>query len=627
MVINPWKISRRCSVDGWSVPPVHEPEQPGSEQSGRIDRLSWAEIRRLAMRHKKALWIANGVAVLATLCSVPIPLLLPLLVDEVLLGHGDSALKLMNRFLPDSLQTSVGYIGLMLLATVCLRLGALVFNVIQARLFARLSKDIVYRVRIRLIERLKRISLGEYESLGGGTVTTHLVTDLDTVDKFIGDTLSRFLVAMLTLAGTAGILVWMHWQLALLIMLFNPLVIYATVKLGKRVKHLKKQENDSTSRFTQALTETLDSIQEVRAGNRQGYFLGRLGLRAQEVRDYAIASQWKSDASSRASGLLFQFGIDIFRAAAMLTVLFSDLSIGQMLAVFSYLWFMIGPVEQLLNLQYAWYAAGGALTRINELLARADEPQYPGGVDPFAEQETVGIEIRGLSFAYGEENVLDQLNLTIAPGEKVAIVGASGGGKSTLVQLLLGLYTAQSGTIRFGGASLEEIGLETVRENVAVVLQHPALFNDTVRANLSMGRERSDEACWRALEIAQLAPTIRAFPDGLDSIVGRSGVRLSGGQRQRLAIARMVLSDPKVVILDEATSALDAATEYSLHQALSRFLHGRTTLIIAHRLSAVKQADRVLVFDGGSIAEEGDHQQLIADGGLYARLYGHLQHI
>lgn len=606
---------------------MHDPDQGGSDPSGRIDRLSWAEIRRLAVRHKKALWIANGVAVLATLCSVPIPLLLPLLVDEVLLGHGDTALAFMNRFLPDSLQTSVGYIGLMLLATVGLRLGALVFNVIQARLFARLSKDIVYRVRIRLIERLKRISLGEYESLGGGTVTTHLVTDLDTVDKFIGDTLSRFLVAMLTLAGTAGILVWMHWKLALLIMLFNPLVIYATVKLGKRVKHLKKQENDSTSRFTQALTETLDSIQEVRAGNRQGYFLGRLGLRAQEVRDYAIASQWKSDASSRASGLLFQFGIDIFRAAAMLTVLFSDLSIGQMLAVFSYLWFMIGPVEQLLNLQYAYYAAGGALTRINELLARADEPHYPGGVDPFAKQETVGIEIRGLSFAYGEENVLDRLNLTIAPGEKVAIVGASGGGKSTLVQLLLGLYTAQSGTIRFGGASLEEIGLETVRENVAVVLQHPALFNDTVRANLSMGRERSDEACWRALEIAQLAPTIRAFPDGLDSIVGRSGVRLSGGQRQRLAIARMVLSDPKVVILDEATSALDAATEYSLHQALSRFLQGRTTLIIAHRLSAVKQADRVLVFDGGSIAEEGDHQQLIADGGLYARLYGHLQHI
>ncbi|WP_406550160.1 ABC transporter ATP-binding protein [Pseudomonas viciae] len=592
-----------------------------------MDRLSWAEIRRLALKHKKALWIANGVAVLATLCSVPIPLLLPLLVDEVLLGHGDAALKVMNQALPTAWQSAAGYIGLMLLVTLVLRCGALLFNVLQARLFARLAKDIVYRIRIRLIERLKRISLGEYESLGSGTVAAHLVTDLDTLDKFVGETLSRFLVAMLTLVGTAGILLWMHWELALLILLFNPLVIYATVQLGKRVKHLKKLENDSTSRFTQALTETLDAIQEVRAGNRQGFFLGRLGARAKEVRDYAVSSQWKTDASNRASGLLFQFGIDIFRAAAMLTVLFSDLSIGQMLAVFSYLWFMIGPVEQLLNLQYAFYAAGGALSRINELLARADEPQYAGGVDPFKGRDTVGIDIQGLSFGYGEELVLNQLNLSILPGEKVAIVGASGGGKSTLVQLLLGLYTPQSGSIRFGGATQQEIGLETIRENVAVVLQHPALFNDTVRANLSMGRECSDEACWQALEIAQLDVTVRALPQGLESIVGRSGVRLSGGQRQRLAIARMVLADPRVVILDEATSALDAATEYNLHQALARFLSARTTLIIAHRLSAVKQADRVLVFDDGQIAEDGDHLQLIAEGGLYARLYGHLQQI
>src|SRR5471030_494676 len=456
---------RHCSAVGWSGQPVLE--QP-SISPQRTDRLSWAEIRRLALRHKKALWIANGVAVLATLCSVPIPLLLPLLVDEVLLGHGDSALKIMNRFLPEGLQKAVGYIGLMLLITLSLRVGALVFNVLQARLFARLAKDIVYRIRVRLIERLKRISLAEYESLGSGTVTTHLVTDLDTLDKFVGETLSRFLVAMLTLVGTASILFWMHWKLALLIMLFNPLVIYATVQLGKRVKHLKKLENDSTSRFTQALTETLDSIQEVRAGNRQGFFLGRLGQRAREVRDYAVNSQWKTDASNRASGLLFQFGIDIFRAAAMLTVLFSDLSIGQMLAVFSYLWFMIGPVEQLLNLQYAYYAAGGALSRINELLARADEPQYPGGVDPFQGRDTVGIDVQGLSFSYGDELVLDQMNLTIAPGEKVAIVGASGGGKSTLVQLLLGLYTPLAGTIRFGGSTQQEIGLETVRENVAV---------------------------------------------------------------------------------------------------------------------------------------------------------------
>lgn len=590
------------------------------------DQLSWAEIRRLALHHRKALIVANLIAVLATLCTVPIPLLLPLLVDEVLLRDGDTALRIMDNLLPANWETAAGYIGLMLCATLLLRLAALVFNVLQARLFAGLSKDIVYRIRIRLIERLKRIALNEYESLGGGTVAAHLVTDLETIDKFIGETLSRLLVAVLSILATAAILVWMNWKLALLILLFNPLVIYATVQLGKRVKHLKKIENDSTSRFTQALTETLDAIQEVRAGNRQGFFLGRLGLRAREVRDFAVASQWKTDASNRASGLLFQFGIDVFRAAAMLTVLFSDLSIGQMLAVFSYLWFMIGPVEQLLSLQYAFYAASGALTRINQLLARADEPQYAGGQDPFAGQQTVPIEVRGLRFSYQEEPVLEGLDLTIEAGEKVAIVGASGGGKSTLVQLLLGLYQPQAGQIRFGGVPIEDIGLGLVRDNVAVVLQHPALFNDTVRANLTMGRERDDEACWQALEIAQLAETIRALPSGLDSIVGRSGVRLSGGQRQRLAVARMVLAEPKVVILDEATSALDAATEYALHQGLNRFLENRTTLIIAHRLSAVKQADRVLVFDGGRIAEQGDHQQLIAEGGLYAKLYGHLQH-
>lgn len=590
-------------------------------------RLTWGEIRRLALLHRKSLWIANGVALLATLCTVPVPLLLPLLVDEVLLGHGGTALRWMDKVLPVEARIPVGYIGVMLVVSFSLRLGSLAFNVLQARQFARLSKDIVYRIRLRLIERLKRISLSEYESLGSGTVTTHLVTDLDTLDKFVGETLSKFLVAMLTLAGTASILLWMHWKLALLILLFNPLVIYATVQLGKRVKSLKKLENDSTSRFTQALTETLDAIQEIRAGNRQGFFLGRLGVRAREVRDYAINSQWKSDASSRASGLLFQFGIDIFRAAAMLTVLFSDLSIGQMLAVFSYLWFMITPVEQLLNLQYAYYAAGGALSRLNELLARADEPQYPGGSDPFAGRDTVGIQVRGLCFGYGEERVLDQLDLDIRPGEKVAIVGASGGGKSTLVQLLLGLYAPSAGAIRFGGIDVQNIGLDTLREHVAVVLQHPSLFNDSIRANLTLGRDRSDEACWQALQTAQLDATVRGLPQGLDSVVGRSGVRLSGGQRQRLAIARMILANPRVVILDEATSALDAATEYNLHQAMSHFLKGRTTLIIAHRLSAVKQADRVVVFDGGQVAEEGGHHELIAEGGLYAKLYGHLQQV
>jgi len=591
-----------------------------------LDRLSWAHIQRLALRHRKALLAANLIAVLATLCSVPIPLLMPLLVDEVILQQGDSVLHLMNRLLPDPWQTALAYVLLMLLVALLLRGTSLLLNVWQAKLFARLSKDIVYRIRLRLLARLERMALSEYESLGSGTVTAHLVTDLDTIDKFASETLSKFLVALLSLFGCAAILLWMHWQLALLILLFNPLVVFATVKLGKRVKHLKKLENDSTARFTQALAETLDAMAEIRASNRQGFFFTRLAYRAEQVRDFAVASLWKTDAATRASGLLFQFGIDAFRAAAILTVLFSNLSIGQMLAVFSYLWFMAAPVEQLLGLQYAFYAAGGALKRINELLGRTDEPRFTPVQDPFNGQTTVAIEVNNLTFAYRDEPVLTNFNLKIERGEKVALVGASGGGKSTLIQLLLGLYQPQAGSIRFDGVALEDIGLERLREQVAVVLQHPALFNDSIRANLSLGRPCTDDECWQALQIAQLAETVRALPQGLDSRIGISGVRLSGGQRQRLAIARMILAKPKVVILDEATSALDAQTEYDLHQALRGFLAGRTTLIVAHRLSAVKQADRVLVFDGGQIAQTGKHQQLIKQDGLYAKLYGQLQH-
>jgi ATP-binding cassette, subfamily C, bacterial len=174
----------------------------------------------------------------------------------------------------------------------------------------------------------------------------------------------------------------------------------------------------------------------------------------------------------------------------------------------------------------------------------------------------------------------------------------------------------------FNGIPVTEIGLDIVRDNVATVLQHPMLFNDTVRMNLSLGQTIADEKLWHALEVAQLFDSVRAMPDGLDTIVGRQGVRMSGGQRQRLAIARMVLTDPKIVILDEATSALDTETEAKLHQALRHFLKDRTTLIIAHRLSAVKQAERVFVFEDGRVIEEGAHQDLINNGGLYSRLYG-----
>jgi ATP-binding cassette subfamily C protein len=429
---------------------------------------------------------------------------------------------------------------------------------------------------------------------------------------------------VLTLLGVAAVLFWMNWQLALFILLLNPVVILFSTRLGKRVKDLKKFENRAFEVFQDALAETLDALTQIRAMNREKHYLARVREKAADIRLHAAAFAWKSDAMSRISFFVFLAGFDAFRAGAMLMVVFSDLSIGEMLAVFGYLWFMMTPVQELVNMQYGWFAANAALGRINALLGLRSEPQHAAQRDPFAGHATVGIALDHVSFAYADgETVLDDVSLRVAAGEKVALVGASGGGKSTLVQALLGLYPVKAGQIRYGDVPVSEIGWDAVREHVGVVLQHPVLFNDSVRANLALGREADDFTLWQALEIAQLKDIIAALPHGLDTVVGRQGVRLSGGQRQRLAIARMIVANPEIVILDEATSALDTGTERRLHQGLNGFLAGRTTLIIAHRLSAVKQADRILVFENGRVVEEGDHGELIDRGGLYHKLYHH----
>ncbi len=589
-------------------------------------QYTWQSVLSIVREHRTDLISAHIVAILAAVASVPIPLMMPLLVDEVLLHQPGRLVGWLNSQFPAAWQGPVLYISAVLALTLALRLTALILGVWQGRSFTLIAKDVVFRMREQMLQRLSRIAMSEYETLGSGAVASHFVKDLDAMDTFIGASVSKFLVALLSIIGTAIVLLWMHWQLALFILLLNPAVIYFTTLLGKRVKDLKKRENSAFELFQQALTETLDAIQQIRASNRERHYIALVIDRARGIRTDAAAFSWKSDAAGRLSFVVFLFGFDVFRAISMLMVVYSDLSIGQMMAVFGYLWFMMGPVQEILGIQYAFYAAKAALGRINRLLELKDEPHYPHRQDPFAGQHTVGVEVEDVHFSYGDTPVLNGVSLRIRPGEKVALVGASGGGKSTLVQVLLGLYPPDSGTVSFAGVPMTEIGMEVVRSHVATVLQHPALFNDTVRTNLTLGRELTDEDLWQALQVAQLADTVRELPSGLDTIVGRQGVRLSGGQRQRLAIARMVLSAPQVVILDEATSALDADTEARLHEALRGFLKKRTTLIIAHRLSAVKQADRAYVFDGGQIIEEGKHDDLIQGDGLYSRLYGQLQH-
>ena len=592
----------------------------------QVNQYDWAYIIRVAREHKRVLILANIVALLAVLATVPIPLLMPLLVDEVLLNKPASLVAFTNFLTPSHWHGPTLYILAILVITVLLRIIGLYLTVWQTRQFTIVSKDITYRIRHALLEKLQRISMSEYETLGSGSVSSHFVTDINAIDEFIGASISKALIAILSLIGITVILLLIHWQLALFILFMNPMVIYFTVILGKRVKSLKNKENTAYEIFQQSLVETLDGIQQIRASNREKHYLQRVIEKAQSIKQHSASFSWRSDAANRLSFGIFLIGFDVFRALSMLLVVFSNLSVGEMMAVFGYLWFMTSPVQEILNIQYAYFAANAALARINNLLKLKQEPQYPHNQNPFKDNKTVSIKIENIQFAYGDKDpVLNKVNLNIKAGEKIALVGASGGGKSTLVQVLLGMYPHQSGMIYFNNVPITDIGLDVVRDNVSTVLQHPAMFNESVRNNITLGIEGDDNAIWNALTIAQLDQVVRELPQQLETLIGHDGVKLSGGQLQRLAIARMLLSGPKVVILDEATSALDTHTEKHLHLALNEYLKDRTTLIIAHRLSAVKQADRVYVFEDGHIIEQGSHDELINNNGLYNRLYGQQQ--
>ncbi len=584
--------------------------------------FDWPRIARSIFSRRRQLLAANGLAVAAALTALPTPLILALMIDEVLLDEPGILVDTINVVSPAWLEGASWYLLAAFLATILLRFANLGFTVWETRLSARIAKNVIYSIRKTLLQHLERVSVAEYETVGSGTVASHLVSDVNAVDGFVSDIISRALVAVLVVFGTALILLWMHWQLGLLILLLNPFVIYLSIVFGRRVKRLKKAENNTYQKFQEAIAETLDAVQQIRAANREKFYIGKSIRRAVAVRRTSYQFHWKSEAAKRLSFLTFMFGFDLFRLVSMFMVVLSDLTIGEMIAVISYLWFMVSPVETLLDLQYDFHAADGALDRINGLLGKRLEPRYPSVKNPFQGRRAVGVSLENVRFAYGAEDyVLDGVSLDIAAGEKVSLVGASGSGKTTLVHVILGLYPVAEGELRFDGIPVQQIGLEVVRENVGTVLQQPSLFNDSLRMNLTMGRDISDARLWEALEVAQLKPIVERLDGGLEAIIGRNGVRLSGGQRQRLAVARLVLTDPKVVILDEATSALDAATEQRLHDALGEFLADRTTIIVSHRLSTVRQAQRALVVADGRIVQQGCHEDLILSGGQYSSLY------
>ncbi len=375
------------------------------------DTISRSWVIKQVKKHRPTLLFANAIAVIATLVSVPIPLLMPLMVDEVLLNKPASGLAMMNTILPTSMQNPTGYIALTLLLVVLMRSVSQALNILQSRQFTLVSKTITYQMRCKMIDKLGRISIRQYETKGSGGINAHLITDIETIDQFIGSTLSKFIISLLTVLGTAGVLLWLEWRLGLFILLVNPIVIYFSRKLGSKVKHLKKRENQAYGRFQNRLVETLDGIYQLRAANKEREFLNELKQQANQVRENADKYAWQSEAAGRVSFLLFLLGFELFRAVAMLMVVFSDLTIGQIFAVFGYLWFMLGPVQELLSIQFSWYSAKAAFHRINDLLALEEEPRPICKINPFTDNRQVDVEVSHVNFAYDSEKSSAQRSL------------------------------------------------------------------------------------------------------------------------------------------------------------------------------------------------------------------------
>jgi ATP-binding cassette subfamily C protein len=586
------------------------------QKKGKPLKCTIKDIFQQLLSYKKEVIQGNIIAIIATLLVVAIPLFIPILVDELLLAkdHGFISWISQNIFTSDT----KGYVLFVLIIILVLRVVSTLLSILQTKVFVSISKNITYKLRVSLLSHLKRVSLKEYEMMRVGAVTSKLVTDVETIDGFVSSTISKLIVAVLLLSFSAVVLLYIHWQLAIFILISNPIVVLFTVKLARNIGKLKKEENQAVELFQSSLTETLELFHQIRAANKEEYFFEQSRIKADELRTHAENYGYKSDRAMKFSYLVFLAGYEIFRAVSILAVAYSDLSVGLMLAVFSYLWVMVNPIQDIINFQYVLSTAKAACKRIESIYALEQEPDVLEKVNPFYGKEAVEIEVENLSFAYQKDKkILRNINLKIRQGAKVALVGASGSGKTTFANILVGFYPVEEGEIRYAGVANKNLKLSTIRENIHLILQHPKLFNDTMLFNLTLGKEYSRDKVQKALHIAQLDDVIARLDLGLDTLVGKDGIKLSGGQRQRVAIARMILSDPKVVIFDESTSALDVHTEVKLFDALNTFLSNKTVITIAHRLSTIKSAEFIYVLEDGEVVDSGSPKELLSKDESY----------
>lgn len=579
-----------------------------------MEKIDLKYIWKLLLNKKKSLIIGQLITIIAILISIPIPLMLPALVDEILLKKPDFFVNNINNYL--GIGNALYYIIIVTLCVVILRLLYFIATVVITKIFTSISKYVTFKIREKLINHLKNVSMNEYETVGSGALTANLITDVNTLDNFIVTSASKLVSSVLTLVAVSFVMIAIDPILGILILVIQPLIMILSRKIANQVGALKKIENQSIEEFQNDLGESLELFGQIKASNKESFFFEEAIKKAKNIQKSSNEYNYKSIAYERFSFTIFLIAFEVLRASGLVMVAYSDLSIGMMFAMFGYIWFIMTPVQDILSLQYSYTTANAAIKRINRILNLELEPN---GENKLINKDGVTIKLDSLNFSYNKnKELLKNISLIINKKEKVALIGASGSGKTTLAQIIAGFYTKKSGNIYYNEIEIEEIEKHSLRKEIFLVLQMPILFNNTLRFNITMGNSTiSDEKIYKALEIAQLKQNVDNMPNGLDTIVGRHGIRLSGGQRQRLSIARMIIANPSVVIFDESTSALDVHTEAKLFSALKPILKDKTVITIAHRLSTVKNADTIYVLNNGEIVQKGSHNELEEEEGHY----------
>ncbi len=582
----------------------------------QIEKLSLQSLWSLLIEKRSYLIWGQLITLLAILINVPIPLMLPVLVDEILLERPGVTLNIIDAAFGSG--NAFYYIAIVTIIVIFLRLMHFLLSAIITKIFTIIAKHVTFKIREKLILHLKQVCMNEYEGLGSGAVTSNLVTDVNTLDAFIITGASKLVASVLTVIAVSCVIIAIHPILGLMILFIQPLIMLLSKKISKSVGTLKKHENQAIEDFQDNLGEVLELFGQIKASNKENYFFDNAIQKAKQVQTTSNEFNYKSIAYERFSFTIFLIAFEILRASGLIMVAYSDLSIGMMFAMFGYIWFLMTPVQDILSLQYSYANANAALKRINAIF---DLSLEKNGEEELivAPKEGVTISIENLYFSYSEDKpLLRDISFSIKPKEKIALIGASGSGKTTLAQVISGFYEKKSGHIHYNTISLENINKASLRANLFLVLQMPILFNNTLRFNITMGNDTiDDKTIFEALSIAQLCQTVKDMPNGLDTIVGRHGIRLSGGQRQRLSIARMIIANPEVVIFDESTSALDVDTENRLFDSLKPFLENKTVITIAHRLSTVKNAQKIFVLNEGKLVQSGTHEELEYRDGHY----------